>query len=530
MKVARTILISGLAASLLGSAHAQLAFKFLYQSHMVLQRHADLPIRGTARPGTEVTVTFAGQSKKATAGEDGKWLVTLDPIKAGGPYILAAQGGVEEVKLDDILVGDVWVASGQSNMAWMVRQSLNGKKEAEAAASLTLFRACYIPYVATKEEPQEAPAQYDWFKPDNAEAVGQLSGQGFFFARKLVETLNIPIGLISVSKGGTPAEAFMRRELLEADPDFRPILERMEKYDKEYPTLKAAWDADAGRRDAGQAKLVAEARAAGKNPPPPKRLVPPDYHSRPCGLWNSMVGPLVEMPIKGVVWNQGVSNSKYSEVYGKLFQTMIKDWRTQWKCGEFPFIYIQIERNNNYKTLEEAPVQAGDNEWAEIREQQARSLATPNTYMVPAVDQGDDSTSRHPLDKQTPGKRLANMALRYVYGMKDVVGDAPRFKSIKRVDGGFEVEFSNGADGLKVAGDKLDGFAVGTAERKWMWTEAKISGKNTVFIKLPAGMPNAEYVRYNWAEYTLGNLYGTTGLPAEPFRTDSFPYLTAGKR
>ncbi|MGV3663178.1 MAG: sialate O-acetylesterase, partial [Prosthecobacter sp.] len=412
----RLLFLGTLLHGVLHAAPASLTFDSIYMPHMVLQREVALPVRGKAAPGAAITVEFAGQAKTTQADANGAWIVTLDPMAASAEardlVVTAQSSQLIQTKIEDILVGDVWVASGQSNMAWQVRQSTNGKEEMKGA-QLPLLRGCLVPYVKGKDEPQESAAM-KWSRSDKLDEMALLSGQGYFFARELAQKLNIPIGIISVAKGGTPAEAFMRRALLESNADFKPIVERMDKFDREYPALKAAFDAAQPKRDAGRAKVLAEAKAAGKAPPPPKRLVPPDYHSRPCAIWNTMIHPLTKLPIKGVVWNQGPSNDRYTEIYAELFQALIRDWRAQWHCGEFPFIFVQIERNNHYKSMQEAPPEAGDDEWAEIREAQAKSLATPNTYMVPAFDQGEDGTNRHPLEQSSQQERVHVAAVTHV--------------------------------------------------------------------------------------------------------------------
>lgn len=511
--------------AVLASAYAKPEFDPIYSSHMVLQRGAPLPIFGTSDPSQEITVTFAGQSRKAVADAAGRWKVTLDAVPEGGPHVLTATSGGGKAKLDDILIGDVWIASGQSNMAWAVRQSRNGE-EALQEPQPPQLRSCLIPFVTSAEQPVDS-VEAKWFPISQTDDAKQISGVGYFFARALAEKTGVPIGLVSVAKGATAIDMWTRREVLAGDPEFSPHVDRWEQALKNYPEAIKIWEAETEQREAAYKKHVQERKAKGQRPAAPKRppAGPGDFRAT-SGLWNSMIHPLTRLPIKGVIWYQGETGTQYAEQYAKLFPAMIRDWRAQWHCGDFPFLFVQIANHNAYKPKATEP---GESLLAEMRESQAAALSVPNTGMVSAIDLGEDDDI-HPRDKKSVGLRLANLALKKVYGV-DVVAEGPRFESSRKLPDGVEITFANTAEGLKLRdGDKLPGFAVAGADRKFVWAEAVISGPSIVKVLRPEGMAKIESVRYNWLSNPPGNLMNSAGLPAEPFRTDSWPGLSAGKR
>jgi sialate O-acetylesterase len=498
----------------------------LYCSGMVVQREAPISVRGNGDFGQTVVARFANQEKAATVSTDGRWEVDLAPLPAGGPYELLVRSGKEEVRLNDVWVGDVWIASGQSNMELTLKDSTGG---AEAAArppegTLRLWNVDKIVAHAPRDILQSA------WKPGMAEAALNSSGVGYYFGRLLAERTNIPIGMVNASWGGTPIQSWTRTEVLSTDYDFVPILKRWEQTLRDYPAAKARWESvTLEQRQREFQQRVEEARAKGlpKVYPewPPQG---PDSPEAPAVLWNGMIHPLTHLPIKGVIWYQGESNAPYAEQYAKLFPAMIRDWRAQWGIGDFPFYFVQLCNFNAFRKQVPEPVEST---WAELREAQAQTRdVAPNTGMAVTIDVGE-ADEIHPKDKKTVGQRLALLALKHVYGQQ-VVCEGPRYCRYRNVPRGVEVEFSDVAVGLKTreGSKRIRAFSVAGSDREFAWAEAEILGPSIILVKKPAGFSAIESVRYDWGDTPDGNLCSSAGLPAEPFRTDNWPGLTTGKR
>lgn len=500
----------------------------LYSSSMVLQRGARLPVWGNGIPGRSVVTRLAGQERTVVVSPDGRWEAHLDPLPAGGPYVLSVRCGEEEVQLTDVWVGDVWLASGQSNMEFMLKESAGGE-EAAGAPMPTALRLWKVDKVVA-DLPRET-MRATW-KPGTGEAALKFSGVGYYFGRMLAIKTGLPIGVVNASWGGTPIQSWTRKEILAADPAFTPMLKRWEQTLRDYPTAKARWDSvtpEARRRDFQL--RTEEARVKGLPKVYPER--PPegsDSSKAPSSLWNGMIHPLTHLPIKGVLWYQGESNVLFAEQYARLFPAMISDWRAQWGIGDFPFYFVQLPNFNAFRKQVSEPVESA---WAELREAQAQTRAgVPNTGMAVTIDVGEPDEI-HPRDKKSVGQRLALLALKYVYG-QDVVCEGPRYRRSMPAPTGddVELEFTGVAEGLTTGGEakRVRAISVAGADRKFVWAEAEVTGPSTILVKKPAGLDRIESVRYNWGDTPDGNLYNNLGLPAEPFRTDYWPGMTAGKR
>ena len=489
----------------------------LFSDHMVLQQGAPVPIWGNAEPGEQVTVTVGDAKATATADAGGKWTVRIGPLPAGGPLELSISGR-NRITIRDVLVGEVWVCSGQSNMEWSVNASGNPEQE-RAAANYPAIRMFTVKKSVVSKPTQSLEGSWAVCSPAT---VGNFSAVGYYFGRELHKSLNVPVGLIHTSWGGTPAESWTERSALEEDSDLRPILQRweqqLEKFKQELPQQAATavekWKAEAERAD-----------AAGR-PIPPLNL--PDPRSspwRPSGLYNAMIAPLLPYGIKGAIWYQGESNAGRAYQYRKLLPAMIGTWRKAWGQGDFPFYIVSLA---NFRPQSPEP---GDSDWAELREAQTlTSMAVPNSGQAITIDIGE-ANDIHPKNKQDVGRRLALVALAKTYG-QNIRFSGPVYDAMKVEGGSVRLTFKHTHGGLVARGadaPTLKGFAVAGEDRKWHWADARIDADNTVVVRSDK-VPRPVAVRYAWANNPACNLYNHAGLPAVPFRTDDWKGVTADSR
>jgi sialate O-acetylesterase len=504
-----------LAVSLLaaGTAVADVKLPAIFTSHMVLQQGQADRVWGWADAGEEVTVTIADQTKTATAGDDGKWLVTLDPLKVGGPHTLAVKGK-NEIKLDDVLVGEVWLCSGQSNMGMAVGQSTDGDLES-LAANFPRIRLISVPQVGTQEPQSDFKGQWELCTP---ETVKQFSAVGFFFGRQLYQTLDVPVGLIDDAWGGSACEAWIARDILAADEKYQPLLARWEQIEKDYPQAAADYPAKLAEWKAEADKAKAEGKPFRQPPQHPDGAMRGNH--RPANIYNGVLKPTIGYGIRGAIWYQGESNAGRAYQYRDLFPLMISSWRKEWDIGEFPFYWVQLA---DFGAERLAPAESG---WAELREAQTMTMSKlPNTGEAVIIDVGEGKDI-HPRNKQDVGKRLARWALARDYGV-NVPYHSPQYKSMEQQDGKIVLTFDHAAGGFRLF-DVNDprGFAIAGADKKFVWANAKVvaPGKIEVWsdqVKEPIA------VRYAWADNPICNVYGADGLPLTPFRTDDWPGVTA---
>lgn len=439
--------------------------------HVVLQRDIPLPIWGTADPHEDVTVTLAEKTFSTRADEQGHWRLFLEPSPMGGPYELLVQGK-NTVVLRDVLVGEVWVCSGQSNMQWPVEWSLNASEEI-ARADYPAIRLFTVPPTIAEKPLLDAGGTWRKCSP---QSVASFSAVGYFFGRALHRELGVPVGLINASWGGTTAEAWTSLSALRTNPDFAPILSRVH--------------AD-------------------------------DDPNKPSVLFNGMICPLLPLGIRGVIWYQGESNVGRAYQYRTLFPTLIADWRRAWGQGDFPFLFVQLANFGEPQTL------PGDSDWAELREAQLMALSVPKTAMASAIDLGE-AFDIHPKNKQDVGERLALCALATVFG-RDGEYSGPLYAGMSLEGNAIRLRFEHVDGGLVAKGSEtLEGFAVAGADRRWFWADARIEGETVMVSSAFVSHPVA--VRYGWHHNPKGNLYNRVGLPASPFRTDDWDGVTAFNR
>jgi sialate O-acetylesterase len=491
---------------------ADVSLPAFFSDHMVLQRGVEVPVWGWADSGEVVTVTVGGQSKTATAGPDGAWSVRLACLEAGGPLSLLVKGKANRIEITDVLVGEVWLCSGQSNMAMTVSRAKNFAEE-QTAADQPRIRMFTVAR-KTAETPQDR-CEGDW-QVCSPETVGGFSATAYFFGRELHRRLEVPVGLIHSSWGGTPVQAWTSLPVQQAEPKLATMLESWKQQ-------IANWDhAAAQQRYEKQLESwkerASKARAAGQQPPQKPRppVDPRDNPHRPASLYNGMIAPLVPYAIRGAIWYQGESNAGGSEpnLYGLQLAMMIGDWRRVWGQGDFPFLWVQLP---NFRALQQQPVETSG--WVIVQEEMRKTLAVPNTGMAITIDVGE-ADDIHPVNKQEVGRRLALWALGTTYG-KPIIYSGPLYKSMRRADGTILVEFDHAGDGLKTCdGGPVRGFAIAGEDRKFVFADTKIEGKRVVVSSPDVKQPLA--VRYAWASNPVCNLVNSADLPASPFRTDEW--------
>ena len=524
-----TFVFFTLALLVSGQAQDGLALAKAFGDHMVFQQGKPTAVWGMAPAKAEVTVEFAQQLLKATAGADGAWSVQLAALKTNAePQTLKVSAADAKLELTDILVGEVWMCSGQSNMAWTLSRAGNATEAAATANHPNLRLFTTPPATAATPQRDITGGQWQICTPDTAPS---FSAVGYFFGRELVEKLDTPIGLVGTAWGGKPSEAFTSRETLEATPAAKPLLAEMDaaqaKYDPvaaeaRYAKSKAAYDA--------KMKAFREAKKKGENPKNPgrapgKQSAPNLNPSASCAIYNRMIAPWNSFAIAGAIWYQGESNQYRAVQYETIFPAMIADWRKQRGGDEIPFYFVQLA---NFKAPSTEPGVA--DVWAELQNAQTLTLQKlPKTGMAIINDIGE-AGNIHPKNKEDVGKRLSLWALAQHYGQKVSPISGPILKSHEIVDGGIRVHFDHVGDGLKSRdGEKLQRFAITGDDQKWVWANAKIEdGGKSVLVSSPEVAKPAA-ARYAWAANPEGaNLVNSAGLPASLFRTDDWKLSTQG--
>jgi sialate O-acetylesterase len=447
----------------------KLALASMFSDHMVLQRDMNVPVWGVAEPGAEVAVTFDGTTAKTTADDEGNWRLELDTHGAGGPFELAVSAGGDKLTVSDVLMGDVWIASGQSNMEWPVAASSDAEQETAAAADFPQIRFIDVPKVPA-DEPRAAFENATWMVC-SPETIGRFSAVAYSFGRELNRELDVPIGLIGCNWGGTPMEAWTSRKALESSPTF----------------AKALADDAAELEDEEQAKRREQFA-----------------HHRPARLFNGMLSTVVPYGIRGAIWYQGESNAGRHQEYAELSKLMIADWRARWDQGDFPFLLVQL-----------AAWEPGGDSWPYLREAQVDTLDAANVGMATAIDIGDKADI-HPRNKREVGRRLALAARAIAHG-ENLCYSGPTFREALFSDGRAMLSFDHLGGGLEAKGDKLEGFEIAGEDGKFVPAAAAIDGDTIVVSSESVGEPTQ--VRYAWAAFPNGNLFNKDGLPAVPFRS-----------
>ncbi|MFC1538231.1 sialate O-acetylesterase [Candidatus Latescibacterota bacterium] len=503
---------------LLISAHftfADVSLPSVFGTNMVLQRDISVPVWGWADIGEKVTVAIQGQRITAETGSDGRWIAWLKPLDTGGPFEMTVSGKTT-VTFTNVLVGEVWICSGQSNMEMRVKHCLNADNEV-ADALYPMIRLFAIKNDLSPEPREDCEAKWEVCRPST---IGDFTAAGYFFGRELMNELDVPIGLINSSWGGTTSETWMSENARTYSPEFNNIVEKSEPIFRVNPDeiitfyhSMAEWE-----EDVHYAEYVNKSYPRYYIEPPVRggrRL--PICPQMPSWVHNAMLSPLIPYAIRGAIWYQGESNAGRAYEYRSLFPAMIEDWRRNWGQGDFPFLFVQLA---NFGKSEDRP---GESTWAELREAQCMTLSLPNTAMATAVDIGI-SDNVHPLNKQEVGHRLALGALKTVYG-RDIVHSGPEYESMTVQGNKIRVRFSHTGSGLVAKNSShLGGFAIAGDDKEFVWAEAIIEGNEIVLWSDAVSNPVA--VRYAWANNPECSLYNVEGLPALPFRTDDWPGIT----
>ena len=461
-----------------------LAISGAFKNHMVLQRETEAVIWGTGVPGRKVSVmgTWDNKVYRVSSDKEGKWQTKMKTPGAGGPYQVHVGSGDQKRTLNDVLIGDVWICGGQSNMQWKMRGfGVNHWKEDVQKAKRPMIRLCEVPKVMGLEEQDDVSASWKVCSPNS---VLNFSAVGYFFGLRLREELNVPIGLISTNWGGSSAEAWASEEVLR----------------KQFPEFKSAFAKYPAQLQEGGATYQ------GKNKP---RWL---NQRNPSVCYNSMIKPLQPFSFRGVIWYQGESNVEDPKQYQTLFPAVIQDWRDRWGQGDFPFYFVQI-----------APFQYKDKPLsaAFLREAQGMALSLPNTGMVVTMDIGN-RTNIHPKVKKPVSERLALLALKHTYGKSKLVASGPVYSEQKIKGNKIRLSFTEIGEGLASRdGEPLTHFTIAGSDRNFVPANAEIDGDTIVVQSPQVSKPKA--VRFGWGSADMPNLMNKEGLPASSFRTDDFP-------
>jgi sialate O-acetylesterase len=460
--------------------------------HMLLQRDAPVRIFGKASPGESVTVSFRGQTARTAADSLGRWEAWLQPMKPGPAAEMTIQGN-NTVKIADVLVGDVWVGSGQSNMQWAVRQSNDADREI-AAAKFPEIRLFYVPRKPSPVPVDDVDAKWVVCSP---ETIAEFSAVLYYFGRELHRELKAPMGLIHSSWGGTPIASWLSGPALTSNLKLAPMLTYWQEQIARHPENTARYHASLKQWEA----------AGGKGPRPNPPLGPGHPHE-PTTLYNGMIAPLAKYTIKGALWYQGESEAGRAQghLYGDALMTLVSDWRRAFGQGDFPFFWVQLANYGNA---------AKNGHWMRVQEGQRKATSLRGTGMAVINDIGE-ATDIHPKNKQDVGRRLALAARHVAYGQNGFEWSGPAYRQVTREPAGFRVWFTH-AEGLKTRdGGALKGFSVVGADGSSAPVQAKIEG-STVFVEAPA---TARGVTYAWDYNPDANLVNAAGLPASLFRSD----------
>jgi len=517
-RMSRVCVVGIVLAALAPAAHSEVKLPLMFSDHMVLQRDLRVPIWGTAAPDEKVTVAFREQKQTATAGKDGTWAVKLEPLKAGGPDKLVVTG-TNTVTVQDVLVGEVWVGSGQSNMAG----GAGGYAKRDEALAAAIKAAPY-PRLRLLKGGGKAPWQ-----EATAQNVGRFSALLFAFGLPLHKALDVPVGLIVGAVGGTPSGRWLTKEALLDDPACQAAIKQyvathpLEQIQKAHDAAMERWE-----------KAAAAAKKAGKRlPRKPRPLQKPgDFSSRRIGdLYAAHIQPFIPYGIRGVLWDQGESGTAVQECdQFAVMGALIRGWRKAWGQGDFPFLHIQKpsgggcawDKENpltrfadKFAPLPPAPARAGNGRYRELH---IRISQHPNTAMVSSSDLGPGV---HPVAKSSYGQRACRVALGMVYGRKIAIY-GPTYDSHKVEGSKIRIAFKHVGQGLAFRnGDKLQGFAVAGADKVFHWADAVIEGDAVVVSSDKVAAPVA--VRYAWSQrHPWANLFNKDGLPALAFRTDQW--------
>jgi sialate O-acetylesterase len=489
---AKTIVTAMLAVS---CCKADVKLPSLIGDHMLLQRDAPVRIFGRASAGEAVSVAFRGQTVQTNADPLGRWEVWLAPMKVARAEEMTVQGK-NTIKIADVLVGDVWVGSGQSNMQWAVRQTTNAEQEV-ASAKFPEMRLFYVPRKPSPTPVDDVEAKWMVCSP---ESVPEFSAVLYYFGRQLHQNLKVPMGLIHSSWGGTPIASWISGPSLTANPRLSPFLTFWQDVIAQYPANYSRYEQRLKNWEEGGAKM-----------PRPQQPMGPGNPHEPSTLYNGMMAPLVKFTIKGALWYQGETEAGRNQghIYSDALMTLVEDWRGAFGQGEFPFLWVQLANFGN------APK---NGHWMRVQEGQVKATALRGTGVAVINDIGE-ATDIHPKNKQDVGRRLALLARHVAYGENGFVWSSPLYKQLTREGNAIRVWFDHAGTGLKSRGNQpVKGFSIAGSDGKFVPAMAKIDG-GTVIVS-SSEVPEPRAVRYAWDYNPDANLVNSAGLPASLFRSD----------
>jgi sialate O-acetylesterase len=498
------IIFTGLA--LATAAQADVKLPSIISDHMVVQADTPIPVWGWAEPGEEVTISLGSDTQSAKASAEGKWTVKLGKHKAGGEALTLTAKGKNTLTVKDVLVGEVWLGSGQSNMALQVSRANNAAEET-AAAQYPAIRMFTVRSGPATNPQEDCGGSWQVCEP---KTVPVFSAAAFFFGRELHKALGVPVGMINSSVGGTPIESWISREAQEKSPELKAAYAEQAKGEAAFneAAAKAKYEADLAKWKEADAK----AKAAGKRSPnaPRDPLAVRRTKGGVGGLFNGKIAPLIPYALRGAIWYQGEANSAAAKAINYQYQLplLISDWRSRWG-SDFPFAWVQLPNFDGGELRD----------WPMMREAMLKTLKVKNTGMAIAIDIGEPKDI-HPKNKQEVGRRLGLWALGSVYGQKvaSISGPLPAGHDIR----GSEVvlKFKHTDGGLVAKDGELKGFVIAGDDQQWKPATAKIAGEQVIVSSLEVKKPAA--VRYAWANNPECNLTNGAGLPASPFRTDDW--------
>jgi len=518
MKSLPLLLVATLSLALPASLLAELSLPHFFSDHMVLQRERAAALWGKASPKAEVTIEFKGKTAATKADAKGQWHTAIETGAADAKgAVLTVKSGADSVTINDVLVGEVWLASGQSNMYFTMNR-VPAYAELMSKADHPGLRMFDAPLVTAVEPQDDIAGEWTLCSP---KTVPGYSAVAFFFALKLHQELGIPVAVLKTCWGGKPVETFTSREALNTLPGTKAMVDKLMQEAAAYDPgkAKAAYAANLEKWQATMAaakdKSAEERKRLPKKPAEPKP--PLETEGKPGVLFNAMIHPFAGYTMRGAIWYQGEGNAKAGAVpYDQTLPLMIRDWRQRWD-DDFSFYFVQLA---NYRTPSTTP--GTPDPWALLQDRMRHILvSTPKTGMAIINDVGE-ANDIHPKDKQTPGERLARWALAKDYG-RDLIYSGPLFKSSEVKGDAMRVTFDHAGTGLKARDDAaLKRFEIAGVDRVWHWAEAKINGTDSVLVSSPAVKQPAA-VRYAWAANPEGaNLINSDGLPASVFRTDDW--------
>lgn len=491
------------------SAHADVIPATLFTDNAVLQRDKPVPVWGTADADEKVTVTFGAQTVETTTAANGKWRVELAPLAANREGTELIIKGNNTVTLANVVVGDVWIASGQSNMEWIVHNTYDAAIDVPASANFPLIRQLKIKRTVSATPADSVSISDNTWQIAAPNTTGNFSAVGYYFALDIYQLTGVPVGIISSNWSGTMIEPWISAETLAANPAFAVANERWAKQAAAYPAqlekhaaLLAKWES---ARDAAKAAGTEFTERQPSKPGDPA-LSP----QKPSTLNNAMISPLVPYAIRGAIWYQGESNAGRAHEYHALFSAMITNWRAQFGQGDFPFYWAQLA---NFRHPEGTT-------WAFLREAQTKTLALPHTGQAVIVDIGDRHDI-HPRNKKDVGRRLARLALKNDYGFDKITASGPVMQTAERDGAAFKVTFTHADGGLIAPLNTLSGFELASEDKVFKSAEAVIKGNTVIVTSAEVSAPVA--VRYAWRDAPVAGLFNkAAGLPAVPFRSDDW--------